>query len=74
MAELVVMYRDGEQMNVPAAKVAAFLAEGWKEIGRYTTDDSPVAVAVETPSEQPQPAPAAPEPKAEKPKKGKAKS
>lgn len=34
MADLVLMEKGAEQMNVPSAKVDLFLQNGWKEISR----------------------------------------
>ena len=49
MAEMLIfMRRDGEEMNVPAEKLQAFLDDGWVEISRQKMDEGPAeAAAVE---------------------------
>ncbi|MCZ2076689.1 MAG: hypothetical protein LC130_17050 [Bryobacterales bacterium] len=68
MAELILMERDGARMYVPAARLAEFAEQGWREIARSRFDDDPAA----------QEAPAAhPEPEAAEkpaPKRGRAKT
>lgn len=70
MAEIVVMEKGAAQMNVPVAKLAKFLADGWKEIRRYAVEAEPAPVVAATP---PAPAPIA-EPSHPKGRKAKAKS
>lgn len=51
--ELVLMEKGPDSMYVPGEKVAAFLADGWKEISRKPRN--PESVAVETPAAEPAP-------------------
>lgn len=70
MADMIVMEKGAAQMNVPVAKLAKFLADGWTEIRRYTVEAEPAPVVAATP---PAPAPIA-EPAHPKGRKAKAKS
>lgn len=45
MSELIVMEKDGGQMNVPPEKLQEYLAAGWKEIERKPMSDSAPAPA-----------------------------
>jgi hypothetical protein len=51
MPELALMEREFDSMYVPAEKVPAFLADGWKEINRKPAESAPAVapVAAETP-------------------------
>lgn len=40
---LVLMKKNGEEMNVPEGKVAAYLADGWVEFSRTYVDSDAVA-------------------------------
>jgi len=66
MAEfMVLMRRDGEEMNVPAEKLQEFLDVGWVEISRQKMDEGPAEAAA--------PVEPLPEEESEEPKaKGKA--
>lgn len=57
-AELVLMERGFDSMNVPGEKVTEYLAGGWKEISRKPRDAGLEKKSVAV----------LPEPKAEKPK------
>ncbi len=50
MAELVLMEKGPASMNVPAEKVQAYLADGWKEISRKAVPDEPVKPKVKDPA------------------------
>ena len=41
--ELVLMEKGFDRMNVPLSKVAAYLAEGWKEVSREAMDSQPAS-------------------------------
>jgi hypothetical protein len=54
MAEYALMEKEGEQMNVPADKVEAFIDSGWKVIKKVY--DTPTPENVQAPEGEETPA------------------